>query len=106
MPDVVDAVAHHCQTLDSHAKGETGKLSGVVADGLEHVGVDHATPQQLQPSGAATDPASWLASVTGETRNIELGAGLGEREEMRSEAHCGRRAEEFPGEVGQRALEV
>ena len=41
-PDVADAVAHHTEPLHAEAERETGDPFRGVADGFEHVRVDHA----------------------------------------------------------------
>src|SRR5690606_21194493 len=104
--DVVDPVADHRRPLDTDAEGEAGDLLGVVAGGGEHGGVDHATAEHLQPSGALAHPAVGLAPVAVEARHVQLGRRLGEREEVRSETDLRARPEELLGEVVERAFQV
>src|SRR4051794_6066403 len=51
--DVVDPVSTHAEPFDAQPEREPGDLVGVVADGPEDVGVDHAGPPHLDPSVAA-----------------------------------------------------
>src|SRR2546423_4196880 len=76
--DVLDAVADHGHPLQPESEGEAGVGLGVVADGPEHVGVDHSAAAQLQPARLGADRAA--GAVADEARHLELGARLGERE--------------------------
>ena len=58
--------------LDAQAEGQPGKLFGIVADGAEDVGIDHARPAHLDPVAV---PA-----------HVHFHARLGEGEERRAEA--------------------
>src|ERR1035437_9042627 len=54
--DVADAVLHHRDAIDSHAKGEPGNLFRVIrrllaTNKLENSGVDHAAAQKFNPAG-------------------------------------------------------
>ena len=78
LADVVDAVAAHADPLDAQAEGEAGDLLGIVADGREHVRIDHAGAAHLDP---AVVPL-----------HVDLDARLGEREERRAGSGCARRS--------------
>ena len=65
--NVGDPVASHAEPLDTQTKGETGDLFGIVADGLQDVGIDHSGAAELDP---VIVPAE-----------VGFDAGFGEREE-------------------------
>src|SRR5205085_2516663 len=105
-PDVVveehaqvgDAVLQHRDALDAHPERPALDLLGVVAvlaDVREHVRVDHAGAEDLDPAGALAEVAAygWVGSDQGagppalEAGHVDLDARLGEREEVRAQAH-------------------
>src|SRR3954452_23695773 len=93
-PDVRHAVLERRDPLDPHAPGEALVALGVVAvlaHVLEHVGVDLAGAEQLNPALALAERAARAvvqeAAVAVEAVDVELDARLGEREEVRAEAH-------------------
>ena len=104
MADVGDAVEDHGEAVEAHAEGEAGDLVGVqegvatgLADSSKDGGVHHAAAGDLDPAGL---PALGLQL------HVDLKAGLGEGEEVRTEADGGAGAEDFAEEELQRALEV
>src|SRR6266404_1684633 len=50
MPDVVDAVLTDGNPFRSHAEGEAAEALGVIAAILQHGGMYHAGPHDLQPA--------------------------------------------------------
>src|SRR5688572_30794934 len=60
--DVLDAVFEHGHALYTGPEGESRDLLRVVADGLEHGGVDHAAAEDFEPAGTLADPASGPAA--------------------------------------------
>src|SRR5690606_20318012 len=89
-PQVGHAVLEEGNALDPHAEGEALDPLGVVAAVLhepEHVRVDHARTEDLDPARALADavaravgqPAGALAAEAGD---VDLHAGLGEGEEV------------------------
>src|SRR5207247_3976249 len=92
--EVRDAVLQHRDALDAHPEGEPLHAIGVVAvllDEPEHVGVDHAGAEDLDPAGAL---AERIAGAVGqragaaapEAGDVNLDARFGEREEVGFEA--------------------
>src|SRR6185437_15930260 len=49
--DILDAPLEEREPLDADAKREAGVAFGVVADGFEHGGMDHAAAEDLDPAG-------------------------------------------------------
>ncbi|MDF3017283.1 MAG: hypothetical protein K0R44_2508 [Thermomicrobiales bacterium] len=80
-PHIVDARAHHRQTLDTESEGKAAVDVRVVADRTQDVGMDHASATHLQPAGPLADPAA--AATADGAINREIDAGLDEREEGR-----------------------
>src|SRR4051795_506197 len=93
-PEVWDAVLERGDALDPHPPREALVALGVIAvlaHVLEHVGVDLAGAQQLDPALAlaqveAAAAAHEAAAVADEAGDVELDARLREREEVRAEA--------------------
>src|SRR6266571_6546799 len=75
---VGDTVRAHRVPLDAHAEGEPRHLLGVVAYGAEHVRMDHAAAEQLDPSTAFARAAARALAVR--TGDVQFGGRLGERE--------------------------
>ena len=93
----------HRDALDAHAERVAVALA-VVADALVDARVDDAGAGDLDPAALLADGAALaLADVAGE---VDLDRGLGEREEVRAEAHLHRGAHHLAGEVRERGLEV
>src|SRR3954470_8993970 len=91
-PDVRHPVLQRRDPLDPHAPGEALVALGVVAvlaHVLEHVRVDLAGAEQLDPTLALAErPARAVpqeAAVAVEAVDVELDARLGEREEVRAQ---------------------
>src|SRR5258708_26831015 len=61
--DVLNAPLEKGEALDADAEGEPGVTLGVVADGFEHRGVDHAAAEDLNPAGLLTHRASAFARL-------------------------------------------
>ena len=62
--DVVDAILQHGDTLDADAEGETGILVRVDIAVLQHLAVDNAAAQHLDPAGVLAQISN-LHSSTG-----------------------------------------
>ena len=67
----------HRQPVDAHAEGEALPDRRVDAGGGQHLGVDHAGAEDLEPVVALADPE--LAAGEG-AADVDLGRGLGEGE--------------------------
>ena len=83
--NIVDAITEHGDALDADAKGEAAPFFRVIAAGLKDLRVDHAGAKDLNPTGALAGLASFAA--TGEARDINLNAWLGEWEVRRTETN-------------------
>ena len=100
---MVDAVLQHRDPLEAHAEGEARPLLGVVAlDEAEHVRVDHAGAEDLDPARVLAGAAA--RAVAQEAGDVELDARLGEREEVRAQQDLAVGAEQLAGEVLERPL--
>src|ERR1700745_1733460 len=92
-----NAVFEHCDPLDPHTKGKALIFGGVDATIYQHLWVDHAAAEDLQPITAGAD----LQLATGaRAADIDLGRRLGKREVAGPEAdrqvvHAEKRAAEF-----------
>ena len=77
LANVADAVPAGADPFDPQAEGEAGDFLGIVADGPQHVGIDHAGPTHFDPAHAAARivPA-----------HVDFDARLGERKERGAEA--------------------
>src|SRR5690606_12860628 len=73
-PNVVDAVAEHRDALDAHAEREARPPLRIVADVEQHLRMDHAGAQNLQPAFVAADAAA--GAVAHDALDVHLGAGL------------------------------
>src|SRR4051812_36630082 len=101
-PQVGDAVAQHRHPLHPDPEGEALDPFGVVAvalDEAEHVGVDHAGAEDLDPALALAEVAALAAGQlagppTLEAGDVNLDAGLGEGEEVRPQPHLAVGAED------------
>lgn len=108
-PNVVDTVLQHGDALDAHAKGEPGKLFGIITDEFEYRRIDHAGAQDFQPAAGFADAAALTvaqraAAAANDALDIDLGAGLGEWKKTRPETHSSIAIENLPQHMGQHAL--
>src|ERR1019366_3766161 len=101
---VGDTPREHRRAFDAHAEGETRIALGVDATVTEHLRVDHAAAQELEPDAVFADAAAGAA--THDTRKLELQRRLGEREVVRTPLQDRTGAEEGPSEVLERPFEV
>src|SRR6266536_754710 len=76
MTNIFDAVLHHHQPLEAAAPGKTGVHSGVDAGHAEHIGVDHAHTEQLDPASVAAHITAFLLAKR--ATQCQLKAWLGE----------------------------
>src|SRR5438132_8863421 len=56
-PEVGEAVAQERQPIGAHAEGEAAHRLGIVAASAQHVRMDHAGAQDLEPAATAADAA-------------------------------------------------
>src|SRR5439155_2154810 len=81
-PEVGEAVAQERQPIGAHAEGEAAHHLGIVAAGAQHVRMDHAGAQDLEPAAAAADAAARVGRAAGggarRAGDVDLGARLGE----------------------------
>src|SRR5680860_172886 len=106
---VLDAVAEHQGSVDAHAEREAGVAVVVDAAGREHPRVHHTAAAPLDPALALARAAVLdrrRLAAADEAPEVDLGAGLGEREVRRPEARGDAGPEDRLGEVVQRTLEV
>ncbi|MNQ92180.1 hypothetical protein D3C85_1075970 [compost metagenome] len=80
---VRDAVFQHGQAINAHAEGETLILVRINAAVAQHVRVNHAAAEDLQPVVALVQGQLAARAVAA---NVHLGRGLGEGEVVRAEA--------------------
>src|SRR5699024_1825273 len=80
---IVDFIFQQRDTLQPHAESKSGVHFRVDTAHLEHMGMHHAASQDLDPAGSLTETASLSAAF--KAGNIHLGAGLCEREMVRTE---------------------
>lgn len=81
-PYVIYPQLQHGNPLDTNPEGKTGVFYVVVADGTEHLWVNHSRTEDLKPSTTLADPAP--LSSADETPYVDLSAGLGKWKETRS----------------------
>ena len=79
-----DAVFEHGDALDPHAEGEALIDVGIEAAIGEHLGMDHAGAENLEPIAAGADLE---AAAFARAADIDFGRRLGEGEIARAEAH-------------------
>src|SRR4030042_659959 len=60
--DIRDPEFQHGDPLQTETEGKTGEFFGVITDVLEHLGIDHAGSQDLQPAALTADPATPTAA--------------------------------------------
>ena len=102
--DVVGGVFEHGHALNAEAEGEAAVFFAVDAAVVEHIGIDHAAAENLDPAGVLAEVAAGAAAdVAGD---VHLGRGFGEGEVggAQADAHVG--AEHPLGEVEERLLHV
>ena len=102
--DVVDAVLQHGDTLDADAESEAGVLVRVDIAVLQHLAVDNAAAQHLDPAGVLAQRAALAVAL--KAAHVHLHAGLGEREVGGTQAGAGVSAEQLLHEGIQCALQV
>ena len=76
--DVVDAVLQHGDALDANAEGEAGILIRVNVAVLQHLAVDDAAAQHLDPAGVLAQGAALAVAL--EAAHVHLDARLSEGE--------------------------
>src|SRR5579884_4139620 len=110
---IIKPILQHRNSINAHAKGETGNLFGIVAvvlHKLEDVGIDHAAAENLDPSGllagSAGAPFTLPASAADEAGDEHLRARLGERKKRWTKAGLHIRAEQCFHRVIKGPLEV
>ena len=101
---VVNFILKQGNTLQSHAKCESGIRVRVNTAHLQYMGVHHAASQNLYPARPLTEPAARTAAF--ETGHIHLGAGFRKGEVMGTELYLCLRPEQLSGEFSQRSLQV
>jgi len=101
---IVDSKFQHGNSLDSHPKSKTAHLVGIVPDHLEDLRVNHSGPQNFQPSGLRTNPAS--LSTAHYALDVHFRTGFGEGEKAGSEAQGDISAEHLMHKDGQNPLEI
>ena len=109
-----DAVLQHRDPLDPHAEGEPLHLLrvvGLAADEAEHVRVDHPGAEDLDPAAAlaqrvALAAGEHAAAVAAEAGDVDLHAGLGEREEVGLQPRLALGPEDRPRDRLERPREV
>src|SRR5207237_10894200 len=93
----------------AEAEGEALRLIRVVADGAQHVRMDHPGAEHLEPPASPADAARRVGRArrrAPEAGDVGLGGRLGEREEARPEADTGLGAEDAAEEVNEHALQI
>src|SRR5581483_6410045 len=97
---VVDAVAEHRQPVGSEAEGEADVAFGIDAAVREHVGMRLARAGDLEPARLSAHAAARAAAE--HAAHVDLGRGLGEREERGAEARADLLVlEELAQEIGE-----
>src|SRR5436190_58224 len=76
--DLVDPVADHRDPLEPEAEREPLPLLRVVADGLEHVRVDHPAAAELDPAREGADTTSLAVAEDAAHRQLRRRLGVGE----------------------------
>src|SRR5579863_8512425 len=102
--DVRDAVLEHGDPFDSQAEGESRVRFRIDPAVLEHPGMHHAAAEDLDPPGPLAHGTA--PGAADEAGDVDLGAGLRERKEARSEPDLGPVAPHRFGEQIEDALEM
>lgn len=100
-PNIVDTKLQHRDALHPHAKCESGDFFRVIFDEAKNRRVDHSGAEYFQPASGFTNAAGLLGGIrstaaANEALNVDLRAGLGEREKTRAKAHSGFPTEDLP----------
>src|ERR671934_2450163 len=90
--------------VEAEPPRESGPLVRVVADVLEHGGIDLAGAPHLEPAGVLAEDATFAAAE--EARHVELHRRFGEREVARPHAYLAVRSEHSLRKVQQRSFQV
>ena len=99
---VINLILKQRNTLKANAKSKSGIPVRVNAAHLQHMGMDHAAAQDLNPARTLTEPAALAAAF--ETGHIHFCAGFCEREMMGTEFNLCLRSEQLFCKLCQRAL--
>ena len=102
--DVVDAVLEHGNTLDADAESKAGIDLGVDVAVAQNLLMHHAGTQDLNPAGVLAQRAALAAA--GKTGDVNLNAGLGEREIARAQTGPDAFTEQFLNELVEHTLKV
>src|SRR3981189_3539542 len=84
LPEVGHAVFQHRDAVDAHAPGKALIDVGIDAAGAQHVRMDHAAAENLQPVLALAEADLTLVAPA---LDVDLERGFGERKERRPKAH-------------------
>src|ERR1700722_8820177 len=101
---IIDAIAQHGETVDSHAEGIALPAFAVDARSLENIRMNHPAPQYLQPAGLLANTAS--LAVAENTLDIGFGRRLGKGEVRRPQPHAERPLEKPLKEGMQHGFQV
>src|SRR5205823_10798254 len=101
---VVDAVLADGNPFRSHAEGEAAEALGVIAAILQHGGMHHAGPHDLQPAAPLAHAAP-LATAA-DAVHVDFDARFREREIARTDAHLPVFAEHPPCKCDDGPLQV
>src|SRR5919202_1411390 len=101
---VREPVPEHRDPLEPEAEREAGDVVRVVADRLEHGGVDLPGAAHLDPAGVLADRAA--GPPAREAGDVELDRGLREGAEARPDPDLALRPEERAREAEERALQI
>ena len=101
---VGDAPRQHRGALDAHAEGEARVALGVDPAVAQHLGMDHAAAEELEPAAVFAHAAAGAAAH--DACELELQRRLGEREVVRAPLQRRARAEERSREILEGPLEV
>lgn len=103
-PQIRNPVFQHRDPVDTHAEGEALPLGGVDPPRLQHLGMDHAGAEDLQPAFPLPDLQLAAGPVAAD---VDLGRGLGEGEMRGAEAQLDLiDLEEGAAELFQRPFQV
>src|ERR1700674_369390 len=101
---IIDAIAQHRETVDSHAEGIALPAFAVDAGSLENVRMNHPAPQYFQPAGLFANTAA--LAVAENTLDIGFGRRLGKGEVRRPQPHAERPLEKTLEEGMQHGFQV
>src|SRR5699024_12864150 len=103
-PQHAAKVSEYGHTLNAHAECKAGIIFRVNVAVHEHLGVHHASAQELDPALAPAGAAAGAVAL--EALHVHLAAGHGEGEVVGAEAHHGVSAVELLDHLLQASLEV